>query len=763
MKSSLLNFNKWLFCVLVTLICLLCNVALSYDILDSRPLYSAIVSFNTSTGTDIIPFQNSASEFWTFDATKLGDWATVSILYNGYSFPVKNLTSYDLPSGCILHIAVSSNAGKGRACHLVASSSNVVFDIKVMQSGNSTYSGGYGTLDHPYQLSSSYDILSLSLNTYDYGKYFLMTSDIDMDGMLFNNSIFARDVYINNSIFDGVSFSGQFNGNTYSLSDFYINSSSDYVGTFGYVSSGAKIKNLSIDNIKIKGTDYVGGISGSNDGTVINCSVNGSVVLGTSITGGAVGINNGLVQKVSTGVDVSGVSKVAGLVGYNSGEIGQSYSFATVGCNYIASGLVAWNTGLIQNCYNYGSVTGADYAAGLLSVNYGGTLRNSYTLSNITGTNGCAGVVATNFLGAVVQSCAAQGYNVSKQQMQTSSTYTSAGWDFVNESVNGEADIWLMEEYPKLRCFKMSYMGWISLQIEEKNLRGYQDCPAGDGVNNMLKYMFDMPVMQAVNYKYIKSSTQISVENNKFAVSYYKSKRAQDCEIFSQKENNGWQRISDVSLTKEDSLREELTSQIDMDSDVGYMNIKVESIDVFSVERKAIMLGCGVTSGSWPTEGDPWPERFDWLRPDLTCLNLGDSRTHASDGAEHINQYMYTFDPKYVLIMYGINDIAAGISVSDIKSDLRYMIQVVLGYGKMPVLATIPRVPKYTSYELRLVSQLNDGIKEMGEFYNIQIADIEAALDSDAYFLWDGLHPTRRGHELIALEFFKTMQLDICR
>jgi len=763
MKIVLLKFNKCFLCVLITLVCLLCTVASSYDILDTRPLYSAIISFNTSSVVEKIPFENSANEFWNFDATKLGDWATVSILYNGYSFPVKNFTSYNLPPGCTLSISVSSNTAKGRACHFVASSSSLVVDLKIMQSGNSTYSGGYGTLGYPYQLASSYDILSLSLNTYDYGKYFLMTSDIDMDGMLFNNSIFARDVYINNGIFDGVAFSGQFDGNTYTLSDFYINGSSDYLGTFGYLNGGSKIKNLSIEDITIKGVDYVGGILGSNDGTVINCSVNDSLVIGVSIIGGAVGINNGLVQKTSTGVEVSGLSKVAGLVGYNTGEISQSYSFATVKSHYIASGLVAWNTGLIQNCYNYGSVIGADYAAGLLSVNYGGTLKNSYTLSDIAGTNSCDGVVAINLLGGIVQSCGAQGYNLSKQQMHNSTIYTSAGWDFANESVNGDADIWLMEEYPKLRCFKMSYMGWISLQIDNKYLRGYEDCPAGDGVNNMLKYMFDIPAMQVFNYKNIKSSIQVAVENNRFAVSYYKSKRAQDCEIFPQEANNGWQRIYDISLTQEDRLREKLTSQIDMDDDAGYVNVKVETIDVFNVERKAIMLGCGVTSGSWPTEGSPWPERFDWLRPDLTCLNLGDSRTYASDGAEHINQYMYTFDPKYVLIMYGINDITAGISVSNIKSGLRYMVQVVLGYGRTPVLATIPSVPKYTSYELRLVRQLNDGIKEMGEFYDIQIADVDAVLDDDDYFLSDGLHPTRRGNELIALEFFKTMQLDICR
>jgi hypothetical protein len=732
--------------------------------LDIRPLYSSVVSFNTASGTDTIPFQNATNEFWTFDAATLGSWATVSISYNGYSFPVTNTTSYDLPAGCTLSIAVLANTGNGRACHLVALSSNVVFDVKIMQSGNSTYSGGYGTLYNPYLLSSSFDILSLSLNTYHYGKYFLVTDDIDMQGMLFENSLFARDVDSNNNVFDGVEFSGQFDGSTYSISGFYINSSSDYLGTFGYVSSGAKIKNLSIDTIKIKGADYVGGISGSNSGTLINCAVNDSAVIGTgSIVGGAVGINNGLIQKVAVGVEVSGVSQAAGFVGYNTGEIGQSYSFANVDCDYIASGLVAWNTGLIQNCYNYGSVKGADYAAGLLSVNYGGTLKNSYTLSTVTGTNGCDGVVATNFLGAVVQNCMAQGYNFSKVQMQISTTYISSDWDFVNESANGYADIWLMEEYPKLRCFKISYMGWISLQIDDKYLRGYEDCPAGDGISNMLKYMFDIPPMDIINTSYIKSSTQVAIESNMFAVSYYKSKSALDCEIFPKQVTNGGQRISDVSLTQEDSLREKLTTKIDMDSDVGYIEVVVESLDVFSVERTAIMLGCGVTSGSWPTEGDPWPERFAVLRPDLIGINLGDSRTHASYGADEIDYYMSFFNPQYVLILYGINDIAAGISVSDIKSELRYMVQVVLVDGKVPILGTIPRVPKYTSSELVLVNQLNNGIKDMGEFYDIQIADIDATLNDDDYFLSDGLHPTRRGQELIALEFFKTMQLDICR
>ncbi len=763
MKSSLLKFNTWLFCVLIAS-GFLSSVAFSYDILDDRPLYSSVVSFNPESDIHTIPFQNSTNEYWTFDAAKLGSWATISILYNGYSFPVKNITSYNLPPGCTLKIAVSANSGKGRACHLVASSSNVVFDIKIMQRGNSTYSGGYGTLENPYQLSSSFDILSLSLNTYDYGKYFLMTSDIDMEGMLFNNSIFASDIYSTNSIFDGVAFSGQFDGNTYTLSDFYIKSSSDYLGTFGYLSGDAKVKNLSISSAFIRGSDYVGVIAGSNNGKLINCKVNESVILGISIAGGAVGINHGLVQKVSTGVEVSGESRVAGLVGHNTGEIGQSYSFAHVECDYIASGLVAWNTGLIENCYNYGTVTGADYAAGLLSVNYGGTLKNSYTLSDITGTNGCAGVVSTNLLGAVVQSCMAEGYNFSKEQMHNSSTYISRGWDFINESTNGDADIWLMQEYPKLRCFKTSYMGWISLQINDKYLRGYYDSPAGDGVSNMMKYIFDLPAKQYIRKSDIKSSTQIAIESNNFAVSYYKSHTAQDCEIYPQHYANGWQKGGfDISLIEQDGIREKLSASLPITSDTGYVQISVEVLDLFTIKRKAIMLGCGVTSGSWPTEGATWTERFDWLRPDLTCLNLGKSRSHASYGAEHINEYMYTFDPKYVIIMYGINDISAGISVRNIKSELRYMVETVLGYGKIPILLTIPVVPKYTSSERVLARDLNGGIKSIGRTYDIAISDVASVLNDDSLFLWDGLHPTRRGHELIALELFKTMQLDICR
>jgi lysophospholipase L1-like esterase len=166
-----------------------------------------------------------------------------------------------------------------------------------------------------------------------------------------------------------------------------------------------------------------------------------------------------------------------------------------------------------------------------------------------------------------------------------------------------------------------------------------------------------------------------------------------------------------------------------------------------------IALGCGVTEGSWPTEGDPWPERLEDMLSGINVVNLGDSRTYASHGAYYIKEYMQEYSPQYVLVLYGINDVKIGISNSDILDDLRYIAQKAQQYGADVVMGTIPKVPVYTSYEKSRVDSINNSIKNMGITYGFTVVDVAAALNSDDYFLWDGLHPTRQGQQLIAETF----------
>jgi len=166
-----------------------------------------------------------------------------------------------------------------------------------------------------------------------------------------------------------------------------------------------------------------------------------------------------------------------------------------------------------------------------------------------------------------------------------------------------------------------------------------------------------------------------------------------------------------------------------------------------------IALGCGVTSGSSPVTYDPWPERLDEMILGVSVVNLGDSRTYSSDGAERINWQMQTYAPQYVLVLYGLNDIKPGIPNSVIIDNLKTIVRTAQYYGADVVLGTLPRVPIFSIYEKWVVDQLNKDIKSLAAQYGAEVADIASVMGDDSSLYLDGLHPTRTGYIMIAEAF----------
>ena len=104
------------------------------------------------------------------------------------------------------------------------------------------YSGGDGSSEHPYLIKDFDDLQKLSSNTGDWGNgiYFKMVSDIDCEGKVLSP--------IGNST---KPFSGTFDGNYYSIKNYKVDltnaaSTGNSVGLFG-ANAGA-IKNLTVEN-----------------------------------------------------------------------------------------------------------------------------------------------------------------------------------------------------------------------------------------------------------------------------------------------------------------------------------------------------------------------------------------------------------------------------------------------------------------------------------------------------------------------------------
>ena len=193
----------------------------------------------------------------------------------------------------------------------------------------------------------------------------------------------------------GNKYQGTFDGNGKTISNLYINATSDYAGFFGHL-AGGNIKNITFDNAKVNSTGnyYTGilaGYAGScifeNIKTLGNCSVEGK-----DITGGIAGIAVGNISNCENHAEVKGTVSLGGILGMYYG----SYNSITSCANYGAvtgtyrqvGGMVGYfDSGTIQNSANYGDITGRDNVGNLIGEGVICNLNNVLGTGNVTATS----------------------------------------------------------------------------------------------------------------------------------------------------------------------------------------------------------------------------------------------------------------------------------------------------------------------------------------------------------------------------------------
>ncbi|MCK4959728.1 MAG: hypothetical protein KAT00_10005 [Planctomycetes bacterium] len=254
------------------------------------------------------------------------------------------------------------------------------------------FSGGLGTLEDPYLISSPEELNSIGHNDRLMGSHYKLISDIDMTG--FNYSIIGANYS---------PFTGTFDGNGHEISNVTINANFSYVGLFGYIEGDAVvIKDLGLINAHITGgsTNYfMGSLVGRLRGGIVT-------------------------RCYSTGGTVSGNEYVGGLVGFFAGNLSSCYAVNTVSGSRTVGG-ISGQSGNMENCYSGGVVSGDSYVGALVGKDYGSAIVTSSFWDNQIGgpDNGV-------------------GTGLSTELMQTMSTFTDSGWDFVGEDVNGTENIW---------------------------------------------------------------------------------------------------------------------------------------------------------------------------------------------------------------------------------------------------------------------------------------------------------------------------------
>lgn len=242
-------------------------------------------------------------------------------------------------------------------------------------------------------------------------------------------------------------FSGIYNGNGYSISNFaYHNSTAISVGLFS--ANNGTLANIQLVNVNVSGRITVGALAGTNTGKIISSRVLSGVVYDeghdTRHIGGLVGYNGnfnviyeeffGYIFNSSSAARVGTYNTFysGGLVGvndegayiYHSSSTGEVYGKGAVG------GLVGASSGNIQYSYASGSVHGANnssygcipgtqanpctYVGGLLGHNAAldpdkGVVNTSYATGTVNGYDGVGGLVGNAFSRSSISNSYASG------------------------------------------------------------------------------------------------------------------------------------------------------------------------------------------------------------------------------------------------------------------------------------------------------------------------------------------------------------------
>jgi len=360
------------------------------------------------------------------------------------------------------------------------------------------YGGGTGESTDPYLIYTAEHLNALGAKPNDYDKHSKLMADIDLSEYIYDRAVIAPDVNEVSWEFDGSAFAGIFNGNGHTISHLAVTGRGP-VGLFGVVDKGASISNLSLEAIDVNGLGFcVGGLAGSNSGSITASSSTGHVTGKGLFVGGLVGANSGsITASHSAGfvestaaygiITTSSVPKVdvGGLVGSNGGCIIASYSTSGVEGRDGIGGLAGYNSvdGSITACFSTGGVSGDSQVGGLVGCN-NGNVAMSYTTGMVTGNSDTGGLIGRNSVhsfgtsvtryGVIAssfwdietsgQAISDGGTGLSSAEMQDIDTYFDTGWDLVNEIDNGICDYWQISssEYPRLY-----YESGENLQIVE--------------------------------------------------------------------------------------------------------------------------------------------------------------------------------------------------------------------------------------------------------------------------------------------------------
>ena len=334
---------------------------------------------------------------------------------------------------------------------------------------------GNGTSSSPYRIESQAHFQEFcdyaNANIYwAENVYTELCCDLSLLNAFYNQAMVGGELLADQPAagFQGDGYSGQFDGQGYTISSFVLKDTSgkeSFLGVFGVVNTNSVVKNLKIENVYLQptsGTTFISPLVAFNNGTISNCTVQLDTFSSVSAfkIGAICGNNTGTISQCSVvgKMNFERTHYIAGICGFNEGTIKQcSADIILTGHSNVAGISGTSNYASIEDCYCHGQIVGINAVAGI---------SGQHLLSTITRCYSCATVEGDLYDGEIVGHDAGTEidcyYNkqielkaksdaqpLTTEQMYLSENYHN--WDFTDSDGTPEVWVELAEDYPQLR------------------------------------------------------------------------------------------------------------------------------------------------------------------------------------------------------------------------------------------------------------------------------------------------------------------------
>lgn len=330
------------------------------------------VEVTPATGQNlvVIPFTGTSASFAGIMIPGQSRFRTINVtLENGKVYTYTHSADIDL------------QPGRYTTVNLVLGRDNIKLDdagISVSDWENGTSIDG-GEATEAY----SYDINTKTITIYS-GEGLKVAADVVNSGDTDINIILDNDIDLSDIDWTPIGtesrpYTGNFDGGTYTITGLTVNQTRENVGLIGCIGSNGTVKNVKLENVNITGDGYfVGGVAGTNYGTIENCSVDGTLTNNRHYLGGVVGNNYGSIIGCSSSGTITGTSPNVGGIGGQSvgGTIMACYSVANIKGRSSSGGVLGQTNRetVVIACYHAkGNVTGEQsrMIGGVIGWNYG--------------------------------------------------------------------------------------------------------------------------------------------------------------------------------------------------------------------------------------------------------------------------------------------------------------------------------------------------------------------------------------------------------